>query len=333
MSTSTDPITLTRHILSEKNLSKEERSDLALLIGSIQLACKGVSSGVMRAGVSNLYGLAGSTNVQGEDVKKLDILANEYFINSLSFSERVAVMVSEENPEIITVSEHMSGQYVVVFDPLDGSSNIDAAVPVGSIFGIYKKISNSATGTVEDVLQQGNKLVAAGYAMYGSCTMIVISTGAGVNGFTLDLTLGDFVLTHPNIRVPKRGQIYSVNEGNAASWDSHVTAYVHDKKHPSNGGKVYSQRYVGSMVADVHRTLLYGGIFMYPADKKSPNGKLRLLYECNPMAFLMEQAGGKATTGRERILDLQPTSIHQRVPIFLGSLDDIDDVLAHYTNQ
>lgn len=283
MSTSSDPITLTRHVLAEQRKHKSAQGDLTILLSSIQLACKAISAAVRKAGIANLYGLAGSTNVQGEEVKKLDILANENFINALSFSEKVCVMASEENEDIITISERLCGKYSCVFDPLDGSSNIDAAVPVGSIFGIYKQVEEGKSSE-KDVLQAGNKLVAAGYAMYGSSTMIVISTGNGVNGFTLDPSIGEFILTHPNIRIPKKGKIYSCNEGNSTSWDSATRKYVEAKKNPSDGSKPYSLRYVGSMVADVHRTLLYGGLFMYPADKKSPNGKLRLLYECSPMA-------------------------------------------------
>eukprot|EP00761_Pharyngomonas_kirbyi_P011678 gb/GECH01011704.1/.p1 GENE.gb/GECH01011704.1/~~gb/GECH01011704.1/.p1 ORF type:complete len:331 (+),score=82.99 gb/GECH01011704.1/:1-993(+) len=329
MSTSSDPITLTRHVLAEQRKHKEAQGDLTILLSSIQLACKAISSAVRKAGISNLYGLAGSTNVQGEEVKKLDLLANENFINALSFSEKVCLMASEENEEPVTVSGHLCGKYSCVFDPLDGSSNIDAAVPVGSIFGIYKQVDEKGQD-VKNVLQPGKKLVAAGYSMYGSSTMMVISTGNGVNGFTLDPSIGEFILTHPNIRIPKQGKIYSCNEGNATSWDEPTQKYIQVKKNPPDGGKPYSLRYVGSMVADVHRTLLYGGIFMYPADKKSPNGKLRLLYECNPMAFLVEQAGGKASTGKQDILSLEPEKVHQRCPCILGSPEDVDEILSYY---
>lgn len=267
--------------------------------------------------------------MQGEEVKKLDIVANENFINALSFSERVSLMASEENETIITISEHLQGKYVVVFDPLDGSSNIDAAVPVGSIFGVFRQ-QTEGKGSIEDVLQPGNQLIAAGYAMYSSATLLVLSTGNGVNGFTLDPSLGEFILTHPNIRIPKRGSIYSVNEGNAGSWNDPVTEYVNAKKHPTKGTP-YSLRYIGSMVGDIHRTLIYGGIFLYPEDKKSPNGKLRLLYECNPMSFIIEQAGGKSVAGKlGRILDIKPEKIHQRVPIYIGSPEDVDEMVTFF---
>eukprot|EP01027_Heterolobosea_sp_BB2_P020856 GEZU01029792.1.p1 GENE.GEZU01029792.1~~GEZU01029792.1.p1 ORF type:complete len:331 (+),score=148.32 GEZU01029792.1:135-1127(+) len=330
MTTSSDPITLTRHIINEHRGNKELQADLTILFTSIQLACKAIASAVRTAGISNLYGFTGETNAQGEQVKKLDIISNENFINALAFTERVSVMASEENDDIIKVSKHLRGKYVVVFDPLDGSSNIDAAVPVGSIFGIYKKVSESEEGSVEDVLQPGNKLIAAGYAMYSSSTIMIMSTGNGVYGFTLDPTIGEFILSHTNIRIPKRGKIYSVNEGNAWTWLEPTKNYINSLKAPD---RLYSQRYIGSMVADVHRTLLYGGIFMYPEDKKSPSGKLRLLYECNPMSFLVEQAGGKATTGRQRILDIVPEKVHQRVPIYLGSPEDVDDLLSFYRDQ
>lgn len=278
-------------------------------------------------------GAAGNTNVQGEDQKKLDVLSNEIMINALRASGKAAVLVSEENDEAIIVGEKQSGstfesnkgKYCVVFDPLDGSSNIDAGVNIGTIFGIYL-VKEGSKGTVEDVLRPGREMVAAGYCMYGSSANLVLTTGNGVNGYTLDNQIGEFILTHPNITLPNRGKIYSINEGNSCYYHEPVLEYLQSVKFPKGDKKPYSARYIGSMVADVHRTLLYGGIFGYPEDKKSKSGKLRLLYEAFPMAFLTEQAGGVATTGTQRILDIQPKSIHERCPVFLGSKDDVNDL-------
>uniref|UniRef100_T1IMY3 Fructose-1,6-bisphosphatase 1 n=1 Tax=Strigamia maritima TaxID=126957 RepID=T1IMY3_STRMM len=272
-----------------------------------------------------LYGMAGETNVQGEEQKKLDIVANNLFINMLRSSFTTCLMVSEENENVIEVETENQGKYIVCFDPLDGSSNIDCLVSIGSIFCIYRKLS-AGPPTVQDALQPGRNIVAAGYAVYGSATMVVLTTGQGVNGFMLDPSIGEFILTDPDIKIKPRGNIYSINEGYAQYWDKVVTQYVHTKKFPKNG-KPYIARYIGSMVADIHRTLKYGGIFLYPATTESPKGKLRLLYECNPMAFIMEQAGGKATNGSMPILDMKPESIHQRAPAFLGSSDDVDDII------
>ncbi|EPZ33375.1 Fructose-1,6-bisphosphatase domain-containing protein [Rozella allomycis CSF55] len=304
----TNLITLSRHVLHDQTRHSNARGDLTLLLTSIQLGCKFVASQVRRSGLANLTGLAGKTNVQGEDVKKLDVLANDTFINSLKSSGRVSVLVSEENEnEIIVDSKGLgTGKYAVVFDPLDGSSNIDAGVSIGTIFGIYH-VSDPANASKRDVLKAGKEMVAAGYAMYGSSTTLVLTTGNGVNGYTLD-----------PIKIPERHKIYSVNEGNSLFWDEPTKEYFNSLKFPADG-KPYSARYIGSMVADVRRTLLYGGVFAYPADNKSKNGKLRLLYECFPMAMILEQAGGKASTGRDRILDIVPDDIHARSPIVLGS--------------
>jgi len=327
----TNPITLTRHIMEERNQHKEATGHFAMLLQSIQLACKVIARATAKAGIANLYGVAGNINSTGDVQKKLDVLSNEVFINCLSFSNEVFLMVSEENDKPIILDEDKSGGYAVVFDPLDGSSNIDANVAVGTIFGIYhKKEERKGKVTEADALRPGNELVAAGYAVYGASTMLVITTGNGVNGFSLDPTLGEFILTHPNIKMPKKGKIYSINEGNTESWDAATKEYVTRCKKKPAGGKAKSARYVGSMVADVHRTLLYGGIFCYPADEENKTGKLRLLYECNPIAFICEQAGGKASDGRKRILDVQPKTIHGRCPIFVGSTDDVAEVEAIY---
>lgn len=327
---STNPYTLTRHIIAEQQKYDEAKGDLTLLLQSVQLACKIISSAIRKASLINLYGLAGETNVQGEEQKKLDVLSNDVFINTLKFSRTIGSMVSEENDEPIVLDDP-TGKYAIVFDPLDGSSNIDAGVSVGTIFGIYKHTDGSRENGINDVLRAGENMVAAGYAMYGSSTMLVLTTGHGVNGFTLDPEIGEFILTHEDLKIPERGKIYSINEGNTRFWDPVVRAYVQDKKEPKEEGKKpYSLRYIGSMVADVHRTILYGGIFMYPADSKSKNGKLRVLYECFPMAMLCEQAGGAATNGTIRILDMVPDSIHARSPIFLGSKLDVDDITSAY---
>ncbi|PVF99788.1 putative FBP1-fructose-1,6-bisphosphatase [Serendipita vermifera] len=330
---STDLITLTRHILAEQHrLGTAATGDLTMLLNAIQLTSKFIATNVRKARLINLVGLAGETNVQGEEQKKLDVLSNDIMVNALRASGKTAVLVSEELDEAVIIEPRLRGGYCVVFDPLDGSSNIDAGVNIGTIFGIYQ-VTSSEGGTIADVLKPGNQMVAAGYTMYGSSANLVLSTGNGVNGFTLDNGLGEFILTHPNIQIPKRGKIYSFNEGNSMYFHEPVINYLNSIKYPSqeNGKKSpYSARYIGSMVADVHRTLLYGGIFGYPDDKKSKNGKLRMLYEAFPMAYLTEQAGGLATTGRQRILDVHPTEIHQRCPVFLGSEEDVKDLLKFY---
>eukprot|EP00172_Hildenbrandia_rubra_P000904 Plantae.Rhodophyta-Hildenbrandia_rubra.ctg15106.p1 GENE.Plantae.Rhodophyta-Hildenbrandia_rubra.ctg15106~~Plantae.Rhodophyta-Hildenbrandia_rubra.ctg15106.p1 ORF type:complete len:370 (-),score=84.38 Plantae.Rhodophyta-Hildenbrandia_rubra.ctg15106:797-1906(-) len=346
-----DSVTLTRFVLHGQRQHPEAQGDLTILLAAVQLACKVTETCVRRAGIAKLYGLAGSGNIQGEDQKKLDVIANDTFKVNIESSDKVCCMVSEEE-EMAIVCERGGGRgmngedggmggracYAVAFDPLDGSSNIDANVSIGSIFAIYKISEPGKVKTPEDaakyILQKGVDMVAAGYAMYGSATNLVISVGMGegVNGFTLDPSLGEFVLTHPDIRVPKRGKIYSVNEGNAKNWDKATTEFINVLKFPGkdSGKQSYSLRYIGSMVADVHRTLFYGGIFCYPTDAKNPTGKLRLLYEAAPMAFLMVNAGGKATTGTKNILDIMPDQIHQRVPVFMGSADDVTDLEKLY---
>jgi len=326
----TDLITLTRHILSDQiRLGDAATGDLTLLLNAIQTTSKFIATNVRKARLINLIGLAGETNVQGEEQKKLDVLSNDIMINALRASRKTAVLVSEELDNAVIIEDRYKGKYCVVFDPLDGSSNIDAGVNIGTIFGIYQ-IAPGSEGTIQDVLRPGKDMVAAGYTMYGSSANLVLSTGSGVNGYTLDSSLGEFILTHPDIKIPSRGKIYSFNEGNSMYFHPPVVNYLKSIKFPANGKSPYSARYIGSMVADVHRTLLYGGIFGYPDDKKSKNGKLRLLYEAFPMAFLTEQAGGVATTGRGRILDILPTDIHERCPVFLGSKDDVQDLIKFY---
>ncbi|GMH31646.1 hypothetical protein Nepgr_033490 [Nepenthes gracilis] len=328
----TDLMTITRHVLNEQSKHSESRGDFTILLNHIVLGCKFVCSSVNKAGLAKLLGLAGETNVQGEEQKKLDVISNEVFIKALISSGRTCILVSEEDEEATFVEPALRGKYCVVFDPLDGSSNIDCGVSIGTIFGVYM-LKDFKELTLDDVLQPGKNMVAAGYCMYGSSCNLVLSTGTGVNGFTLDPSLGEFILTHRDIKIPKKGKIYSVNEGNAKNWDGPTTKYVENCKFPKDGSSPKSLRYIGSMVADVHRTLLYGGIFMYPADKKSPNGKLRVLYEVFPMSFLMEQAGGQAFTGKQRALDVVPKKIHDRSPIFLGSYDDVEEIKALYAAE
>lgn len=320
-------MTLTRFVLKEQRKFKHATGDLSQLVNSIQTAIKAIASAVRKAGIAKLHGIAGDINVQGEEVKKLDVLSNDLFINMLKSSYTTCLLVSEENENVIEVETEKQGKYIVCFDPLDGSSNIDCLVSIGSIFAIYRKRSEGVP-TVNDALQPGNQIVAAGYALYGSATAIVLSLGSGVNGFTYDPAIGEFILTDPNMRVPEKGKIYSINEGYASDWEQGVFKYVAAKKDPSLG-KPYGARYVGSMVADVHRTIKYGGIFIYPATKSAPSGKLRLMYECNPMAYLMIQAGGLASDGKISILDIIPQKIHQRSPIFLGSKLDVEEALSY----
>ncbi|XP_004485532.1 fructose-1,6-bisphosphatase, cytosolic-like [Cicer arietinum] len=328
----TDLMTITRFVLNEQSKYPESRGDFTILLSHILLGCKFVCSAVNKAGLANNLGLAGDTNVQGEEQKKLDVISNEVFVKALISSGRTCLLVSEEIEDAIIVPPALRGKYIVVFDPLDGSSNIDCGVSIGTIFGIYT-VKDTANVAVEAALQSGSSLVAAGYCMYGSSCTFVLSTGNGVNGFTLDPSLGEFILTHPNIKIPKKGKLYSVNEGNAKNWDEPTTKYVENCKFPKDGSPPKSLRYIGSMVADIHRTLLYGGIFMYPADMKNPNGKLRLLYEVFPMSYLMEQAGGQAFTGKQRALDVVPEKIHDRSPVFLGSYDEIEQMKELYANS
>ncbi|EGR33939.1 hypothetical protein IMG5_030200 [Ichthyophthirius multifiliis] len=327
----TNIFTLTRNLVYEQQQIKEASGDFTFLISSIQTACKFISSKVKKAGIAKLYGQAGIENTSGDSVKKLDVLSNEVFINSLRSSGKCCILASEEEEKHIEIDIKQQGKYVVCFDPLDGSSNIDANVSIGSIFGIWKRVSDqSEPADIEDILQSGRQIVAAGYCLYGSSTQFVISTGNGVNGYTLDPSLGEFVLTHPNIQVRPRGNIYSINEGNSLYWDDATKNYIKSIKQPSDGNSPYSLRYIGSMVADIHRTILYGGIFLYPTDKKNKQGKLRVLYETLPMAFIIEKAGGKAITGDGNVLDIKPKKIHERCGIICGSFDDVNDCEKFY---
>jgi fructose-1,6-bisphosphatase I len=281
---------------------------------------------VNKAGLVNILGKAGDVNVQGEEQMKLDVFADRTVFRVLDHTGHLCVMASEENDSVLHIPEqYPCGKYVLNYDPLDGSSNIDANVSIGTIFSILRRVTpGDGRGTEADCMQLGAKQVCAGYVMYGSSTMLVYTTGQGVHGFTLDPSVGEFLLSHDNIRIPSRGKIYSINEGNSHLWDEPTRRYIEYLKTPDKAsGRPYSSRYIGSMVCDIHRTLVYGGIFMYPADQKNPRGKLRLLYEANPMAFIVEQAGGYASTGRERILDTIPRSLHDRTPLIIGSTEDV----------
>jgi len=310
---------LNRFILEEEAKYPNSTGSLSLALVSIENAAKIIASHVRMAGLVDILGKTGKTNVQGEEVQKLDEFSNQVMIDQLSASGQFYALASEELDEAIYPTEGKNAKYVIAFDPLDGSSNIDVNVSIGTIFSIHKRIGDGE----ENFLQEGRKQVAAGYIIYGSSTMFILATENGVNGFTYDPSAGMFLLSHPDIKMKEKGKIYSINEANAKKWiDEGLIKYIEQLK--SEG---YTLRYIGSMVADVHRTLIKGGMFGYPADKKNTNGKLRLLYEASPMGYIIEKAGGMATTGKENILDVKPTDIHQRTPVFLGSKKEIEQLL------
>ncbi|HLW42429.1 MAG TPA: class 1 fructose-bisphosphatase [Flavobacterium sp.] len=315
--------TLGEFIIKKQKDFPYSSGELSRLMNSIRLAAKIVAQKVNQAGLVDITGAFGSENIQGEQQQKLDVFANEVFIQTLTNREIVCGIASEENDDFISicgVNGDNTNKYVVLMDPLDGSSNIDVNVSVGTIFSVYRRISESGTPvTKEDFLQKGVHQVAAGYVIYGSSTMLVYTTGNGVNGFTLDPALGTFFLSHPDMKISEDGEIFSVNEGNFNQFEQGVKEYIGFCKE-----NTYSGRYIGSLVADVHRNILKGGIYMYPGTVSKPNGKLRLLYECNPLAMIIEHAGGKATDGRQRILEIEPTELHQRVPVFCGSKNMVD---------
>jgi fructose-1,6-bisphosphatase I len=318
-------ITIERFIIEEERAHPGASGDFSGLLRDLTLAFKIVWREVSKAGLVNILGMTGTENIHGDKVKKLDVFADEKIYQAMDHGGYLCVMASEENEDVLQIPEkYPTGKYVLLYDPLDGSSNIDVNVNIGTIFSIYRRVTPKGQGTLEDCLQPGYKQVGAGYALYGSSTMLVYTTGDGVHGFTFDPSIGEFLLSHENITMPKRGKIYSVNEGNYRYWFDGVKKYVkYLQEEDKATNRPYSGRYIGSMVADIHRTLMYGGIFIYPGDTKHPNGKLRLMYECNPMAFIIEQAGGKASDGKTRMLDIKPESLHQRVPIFAGSEDDV----------
>ncbi len=316
-------LTLDEFTIQETRKFPLATGELSSLLRDIGLASKMINKQVRKAGLGDVLGKHGATNVQGEEQMKLDVYANEVLINILRNGMDCAGIASEENDDIVCYDDEFSAnsKYVVLFDPLDGSSNIDVNAPIGTIFAIYRRISELGKPcTKADFLQPGNRLMAAGYVIYGSSTMMVYATRLSVNGFTLEPSIGEFCLSHPNMVCPDKGKIYSINQGNSAYYDDNLRAYLnYCMENKPEEGRPYSHRYIGSMVADMHRTLIKGGIFMYPADSSSPKGKLRLQYECNPMAFLIEAARGKAMYGDGNILDIMPKELHQRTPVFIGS--------------
>lgn len=331
-------VTIQRHIVEQERLYPKATGDFTGLLWDLTLAAKTISREVSKAGLADILGLTGEKNIHGEEVKKLDIYANERIIKCMDHGGHLCIMASEENENVIPIpDEFPRGKYVLMFDPLDGSSNIDANVSVGTIFSIYRRKTAGKDATEEDCLRKGTEQVAAGYIIYGSSTMMVYTTGQGVHGFTLDPGIGEFLLSHENIKIPPKGKIYSANEGNTHTWDEGTKRYInHLKESDAATGRPYSLRYVGSLVADFHRNLLYGGIFLYPADykdPKKPKAKLRLLYEANPLAFIVEQAGGMASTGKERILDIQATGLHQKVPLIIGSKEDVLTYEKFFNNR
>lgn len=319
--------TLGQFIIEKQSDFPYSKGELSRLLQDLGIAAKIVHREVNKAGLADILGMTGETNVQGEQVKKLDVFANEQFIAALKAGGECCAIASEENEEIIPVDNEVSknAKYVVAIDPLDGSSNIDVNVSVGTIFSIFRRTSLSGSGNTEDFLQCGTEQVAAGYVIYGSSTMLVYTTGKGVNGFTFDPSIGEFCLSHPDMKIPKSGKIYSINEGYYVHFPEGVKKFIkYCQEEDSKTNRPYSSRYIGSAVADIHRNLITGGIFIYPVTSKNPKGKLRLIYESNPLSFIVEQAGGKATDGFKRILDIEPTSLHQRTPLFIGSADMVN---------
>lgn len=307
--------------------------ELSRILNDIAVASKIVSRDVRRAGlVDHILGAQGETNIQGEEQQKLDVVADNQFIRVFESGGEICGIASEENDDYVAFNDEVAknGKYVVLFDPLDGSSNIDVNVSIGTIFSVYKRKSQRGTlATLEDMLQPGTDQIAAGYVLYGSSTMLVYTTGKGVNGFTLDPSIGEFCLSHPNMQTPETGRLYAMNEGNIDECEQGVRDYIRfcQQVHPDTN-KPYSGRYIGSLVADFHRNLIKGGIYIYPATNQSPEGKLRLLYECNPLAMIAEQAGGLATAGTQRVLDIKPERLHQRVPFFVGSKQMMEKAIA-----
>jgi fructose-1,6-bisphosphatase I len=317
-------LTLSEFIIKRQGDFPYAKGELSRLLNSIGLAAKIVNREVNKAGLVDILGEHGAINVQGESQKKLDVFANEQFIDAIRFRGECCAIASEENDDLIIFDEALakSAQYVICMDPLDGSSNIDVNVSIGTIFSIYRRKSVDCMPTVDDLLQPGTEQVAAGYIVYGTSTMMVITTGNGVNGFTLDPSIGEFCLSHPDMKIPRTGPIYSINQGYFHDFADGVKSYVnYCQMHDKPSRRPYALRYIGSLVADFHRNMIKGGIYIYPTTSDSPKGKLRLLYECNPLAFIVEQAGGKASDGYKRILELKPESLHQREPLFIGSYD------------
>jgi len=332
-------ITLGEYIIDNQNDFQYSSGELSRLLSSIKLAAKVVNHEVNKAGLVDILGQSGDTNIQGEEQQKLDVYANEIFMNTLVNRQIVCGIASEEEDNFVIIegkNKSHDNKYIVLIDPLDGSSNIDVNVSVGTIFSIYRRVTPLGTPvTLEDFLQPGNLQVAAGYVVYGTSTMLVYSTGHGVNGFTLNPALGTFYLSHPNMTFPETGTIYSINEGNYIHFKQGVKDYLKYCQEEEDD-RPYTSRYIGSLVSDFHRNMIKGGVYIYPTSSKAPKGKLRLLYECNPMAFLAEQAGGKASDGYTRLLNIKPTELHQRVPFFCGSkkmVEKAEQFMARYPDD
>ena len=323
--TPTSVVTIDRYIIEQERLYPEATGELSGILYDLALAAKMIANKVRSAGLADILGSNESQNVQGEVQAKLDVLSNEIIIKAMDHGGRLCAMASEEEPDIIPIPDGFKcGKYVLLFDPLDGSSNIDVNVPVGTIFSVLRKTSPGTRGDMSDLLQPGHQQVAAGYVIYGSSTMLVYTTGQGAHGFTLDPSIGEFLLSHPNIRIPDSGRYLSVNDSYEQLWDENVKTLMRCYRGLERNHKALSVRYVGSLVADFHRNLLGGGVFAYPANAKRKLGKLRLLYEANPLAFIVEQAGGAAYDGAHRVIDVQPTELHQRTPLYIGSKREVD---------
>ncbi|MEX2178666.1 MAG: class 1 fructose-bisphosphatase [Gemmatimonadaceae bacterium] len=321
----TSVVTIERFIIEEERLHPEATGQLSGILYDMALAAKMITNKVRSAGLVDILGAHGEKNVQGEMQQKLDVFANETIIKAMDHTGRLCGMASEEEAGIIMIPEKFRcGKYCLMFDPLDGSSNIDVNVPVGTIFSIVQKFTKGKNAVLEDFLQPGTGQVAAGYVIYGSSTMMVYTTGQGVHGFTLDPSIGEFLLSHPNIRIPASGRYLSVNESYEQGWEARVKQLMRRYRGLEGDRAPLNVRYVGSLVADFHRNLLGGGVFCYPANTGNPRGKLRLMYEANPLAFIVEQAGGAAIDGRQRVMDIVPTELHQRVPLYIGSKNDVD---------
>lgn len=323
--TTTSVVTIERYVIEQERLHPHATGALSGILVDLALAAKMIASKVRLAGLVDILGEHGTSNIQGETQKKLDVISDDIIFKAMDHGGRLCAMASEEQEGIIHIPEQFKkGNYVLLFDPLDGSSNIDVNVPVGTIFSVLRRVTKGhGDGTMEDMLQPGYKQVAAGYVIYGSSTMFVYTTGAGAHGFTLDPSIGEFLLSHPDIKTPEHGRYLSVNEAYEQHWDDNVKALIRRYRGMDGEREAMNVRYVGSLVADFHRNLLGGGLFAYPANRKAPQGKLRLLYECNPLAFICEQAGGAAIDGTKRILDVRPTDLHQRSPYYIGSKADV----------
>jgi len=330
---------VTQFIIEEQRKLQGATGDFTSLLNDVLTSCKVISNLVNHGELVGVLGAAGSENVQGEEQKKMDIITNDVFLQTNEWAGHLAAMASEEMDDIYHIpDEYPKGKYLLTFDPLDGSSNMDVNVSVGTIFSILRCKGNCVKPTAEDFLQRGTEQVAAGYALYGPSTMLVLTTGQGVNGFTLDQNIGEFVLTHPNMTIPEDTREFAINASNMRHWEAPVKRYVDECLQGKEGprGEDFNMRWVASMVAEVHRILTRGGVFMYPIDEKmkakGTEGKLRLMYEANPMSFIVEQAGGASTTGRERIMDIQPSQLHQRVPVVLGSKNEVE-LITSYHNE